>query len=198
TKRCIEKHGTSKKYKELFSKQDGDIIIGLKETKSYLLNQDKDIANFLESSYLKHYGKTKYTIPKIIQEGEREQLARKLTMAISESGTTDYRTQELQSLISSCLKNYIHGEKERLDLSVPKESGLLKKSTSEDKTLSPTKKVELQNKVTQEMKMETYKTKSSNPSVDSKSVQTPKEEDPIQVLKKKTSSLKANNIKKEA
>ncbi|CAG8674455.1 518_t:CDS:2, partial [Gigaspora rosea] len=124
--------------------------------------------------------KTKYTIPKIIQEGEREQLAIKLTMAISESGTTDYGTQELQSLISLCLKNYIQGEKERLDLLVPKESGPLKKSTSEDKTISPTKKVELQNKVTQEMETETHKTKPSNPSVDSKSVQTPKEEDPIQ------------------
>ncbi|CAG8713146.1 25016_t:CDS:2, partial [Gigaspora rosea] len=108
-------------------------------------------------------------------------------MAISESGTTDYRTQELQSLISSYLENYIHGEKERLDLLVPKESGLLKKSTSEDKkTLPPTKEVELQNKVTQEMETETHKTKLSNPSVNSKSVQTPKEEDPIQVLKKET------------
>ncbi|RIB03921.1 hypothetical protein C2G38_2285943 [Gigaspora rosea] len=119
-------------------------------------------------------------------------------MAISESGTTDYGTQELQSLISLCLKNYIQGEKERLDLLVPKESGPLKKSTSEDKTISPTKKVELQNKVTQEMETETHKTKPSNPSVDSKSVQTPKEEDPIQVLKKETSPLKAINIKERS
>ncbi|CAG8699757.1 26286_t:CDS:2, partial [Gigaspora rosea] len=90
-------------------------------------------------------------------------------MTISKLGTTDYGTQELQST--------------------------LKNSTPEDKTLSLTKKVELQNKVTQEMETEIHKTKPSNPSIDSKSVQIPKEEDPIQVLEKETSLLEASNVK---
>ncbi|RIB24175.1 hypothetical protein C2G38_2169258 [Gigaspora rosea] len=45
------------------------------------------------------------------------------------------------------------------------------------------------------METEIHKAKSSNPSVDSKTVQTPKEEDPIQVLEKKTSPLEASNIR---
>ncbi|CAG8759032.1 17127_t:CDS:1, partial [Gigaspora rosea] len=114
-------------------------------------------------------------------------ISKKVDYGPFKSGTSDYGTQELQSQISSCLENYIHEKKKRLDLLVSKESGPLKKSISEDKTSSPTKEVELQNKVTQEMEMEIHKTKLSNPSVDSKLVQIPKEKDPIQLLEKEAS-----------
>ncbi|RIB13593.1 hypothetical protein C2G38_2197424 [Gigaspora rosea] len=67
-------------------------------------------------------------------------------MALLELGTTDYGIQELQSLISSYLENYIYGEKESLNLLVSKESGPIKKSISEDRTSLSTKEVELQNK----------------------------------------------------
>ncbi|CAG8803173.1 16419_t:CDS:1, partial [Gigaspora rosea] len=57
--------------------------------------------------------------------------------------------------------------------------------------------VELQNKVTQETKVEIYKAKLLNQRVDSKIVQTPKKEDPILVREKEISSLEASNIREK-
>ncbi|RIB11597.1 hypothetical protein C2G38_2203007 [Gigaspora rosea] len=59
-------------------------------------------------------------------------------------------------------------------------------------------KVELQNKVTQETKVEIYKAKLLNQRVDSKIVQTPKKEDPILVREKEISSLEASNIREKS
>ncbi|RIB04448.1 hypothetical protein C2G38_2222370 [Gigaspora rosea] len=141
-------------------------------------------------------GKTKYAIPKIVQEKKRELLARKLTMALSESGTTDYGTQELQSLISSCLENYIYEKKEKLDIS--KESGSIKKPILEIRTLSSIKEVELQSEVTQETAKEIHKAKSLNLTADSKTVQTSKEEDPFLMLEKEISPLEDSNIRERS